>query len=86
MAYLQLLLLILHYIIDAEETTKREIRTLMDKNVKNSPSLESSFMSTDQLSHCINSIKKRSQGGGAFQDAEDLVFVLSARLVIDSMS
>jgi hypothetical protein len=43
-------------------------------------------MSTYQLIYFMNNIKKRGQGGGAFQDAEDLVFVLSASLVIDSMS
>ncbi|MGQ3477331.1 hypothetical protein [Paenibacillus sp. TY11] len=43
-------------------------------------------MSTEQLIYFMNNLKKRGQGGGAFQDAEDFVLVLSASLVINSMS
>jgi hypothetical protein len=58
----------------------------MDKNVRTLRVWRVLFTSTDQLIYFMNIIKKRGQGGGALQDAEDLVFVLSASLVIDSMS
>jgi hypothetical protein len=58
----------------------------MDKNERTLRVWRVLFMSTDQLIYFMSNIKKRGQGGGAFQDAEDLVFVLSASLVIESMS
>jgi hypothetical protein len=45
-----------------------------------------SSLSIAVLIYLMNNIKNSDQDGESLQDDEDLVFVLSASLVIDSMS
>lgn len=58
----------------------------MNKKERTPESGEFCVLSTIDLSTIRNGIKKRGHGVGGLPDAEDPVLVLSASLVIDSMS